>query len=171
MFQDGRLLPWLRVGENVGLSPCKVDRDRVVEMLRHVGLADRIDDWPSRLSGGQKQRVALARALAAEPQLLLLDEPLGSLDALTRFEMQMLIESLLQQSSATTILVTHDVDEAVAMADRVVLLEDGRAAEEWTINLARPRDRGNIAFPKLTQQILSRVMNLAQRADPVPLRA
>jgi sulfonate transport system ATP-binding protein len=158
MFQDGRLLPWLRVGENVGIGLSNPDRGRIREMLSAVGQVERIDDWPAKLSGGQKQRVALARALIARPGLLLLDEPLGSLDALTRLEMQRLIESLWQQSSATGMLVTHDVDEAVALADRVVLLHEGRAAGEWAVNLARPRDRANPAFSALAQTILGCVL-------------
>lgn len=158
MFQDGRLLPWLRVGENVGIGLSNPDRGRIREILALVGLAERIDDWPAKLSGGQKQRVALARALAARPGLLLLDEPLGSLDALTRLEMQRLIESLWRQSGATAMLVTHDVDEAVALADRVILLDKGRAAGEWAVHLTRPRDRANPAFPVLAQTILSCVM-------------
>jgi sulfonate transport system ATP-binding protein len=158
VFQDGRLLPWMRVGENVGVGLTNPDRSRILEMLHHVGLADRIDDWPAILSGGQKQRVALARALAARPALLLLDEPLGSLDALTRIEMQRLIESLWRQSGTTAILVTHDVDEAVALADRIILLERGCAVEEWRVTLARPRDRVNPAFPALAQAILKSVM-------------
>src|SRR5580658_6649530 len=133
MFQDGRLLPWMRVGENIGLGLSNLDRGLIAGMLRNVGLADRIDDWPGILSGGQKQRVALARALAARPRLLLLDEPLGSLDALTRLDMQRLIESLWQQSRPTAILVTHDVDEAVALADRVILLAQGCAIHEWSV--------------------------------------
>ena len=158
MFQDGRLLPWLRVGENVGIGLSNPDRGRIHEILSAVGLEERIDDWPAKLSGGQKQRVALARALAARPSLLLLDEPLGSLDALTRLEMQRLIESLWQRSSATAMLVTHDVDEAVALADRVILLNEGRAAGEWSVHLARPRDRANPAFSALAQAILRCVM-------------
>jgi sulfonate transport system ATP-binding protein len=161
MFQDGRLLPWLRVGENVGLGLSAPDRHRIREMLSHVGLADRIDDWPVVLSGGQKQRVALARALAARPGLLLLDEPLGSLDALTRLDMQRLIESLWQESGTTAVLITHDVDEAVALADRVILLEEGRAEAEWSVDLPRPRDRANGPFTVLAQDILVRVMSEA----------
>ncbi|MGA3188925.1 MAG: ATP-binding cassette domain-containing protein [Bryobacteraceae bacterium] len=167
MFQDGRLLPWLRVGENVGIGLANPDYERIREMLNHVGLADRIDDWPAKLSGGQKQRVALARALAAHPRLLLLDEPLGSLDALTRLDMQRLIESLWLRSGTTAVLVTHDVDEAVALADRVILLNQGTADREWTVNLPRPRDPANPVFSALTQTILSHVMEETQVADQV----
>ncbi len=159
MFQDGRLLPWLRVGDNVALGLSSAHREFVREMLSQVGLAERIDDWPSRLSGGQKQRVALARALAARPGLLLLDEPLGSLDALTRLEMQRLIESLWRQSGATAVLVTHDVEEAVTLADRIVLLSHGLFAREWSVDLTRPRNRAHPAFLALTQSILESLMD------------
>jgi sulfonate transport system ATP-binding protein len=165
MFQDGRLLPWLRVGQNVGLGLSNKDRRRIAEMLRYVGLADRIEDWPSVLSGGQKQRVALACALATRPGLLLLDEPLDSLDALTRLDMQRLIEeSLRQQSGTTVILVTHDVDEAATLADRIILLEQGCAAREWSVDLSRPRDRANPSFAALAQTILKSLMGEKESA-------
>lgn len=117
MFQDARLLPWKRVIDNVGLGLAGNWRERALQALDAVGLADRANEWPAALSGGQKQRVALARALIHQPRLLLLDEPLGALDALTRIEMQQLIERLWQQHGFTVLLVTHDVSEAVAIAD------------------------------------------------------
>ena len=123
MFQDARLLPWKRVIDNVGLGLSGDWQPRAREALAAVGLADRAQEWPAALSGGQKQRVALARALIHQPRLLLLDEPLGALDALTRIEMQQLIERLWQQHGFTVLLVTHDVAEAVAVADRVILIE------------------------------------------------
>ena len=126
MFQDGRLLPWKKVYDNVGLG-LKLDsqKQQIPIILEQVGLSDRSQAWPSELSGGQQQRVALARALIHEPQLLLLDEPLGALDALTRIEMHELIENLWREKQLTAILVTHDVEEAVALANRVILIEDG----------------------------------------------
>jgi sulfonate transport system ATP-binding protein len=159
MFQDGRLLPWLRVGDNVGLGLASKDRGRISELLGQVALADRIDEWPAVLSGGQKQRVALARALAARPGLLLLDEPLGSLDALTRLDMQALIESLWSVSGTTAILVTHDVAEAVGLADRIVHLANGCAVDQWHVDLRRPRDRSSSAFFALDQRITASVMD------------
>ena len=126
MFQDARLLPWKRVIDNVGLGLSGDWRPKAREALAAVGLADRANEWPAALSGGQKQRVALARALIHQPRLLLLDEPLGALDALTRIEMQQLIERLWQRHGFTVLLVTHDVSEAVAVADRVILIEEGR---------------------------------------------
>ncbi|OWK40150.1 ABC transporter ATP-binding protein [Fimbriiglobus ruber] len=158
VFQDGRLLPWFRVGPNVALGLSGDARGRANEMLARVGLADRASDWPAVLSGGQRQRVALARALAGEPRLLLLDEPLGSLDALTRIEMQRLIEDLWLAGRFTTVLITHDVDEAVTLADRVVLIAAGRVAGEWPVEIPRPRRRDHPDFGRLARTILDAVM-------------
>lgn len=156
MFQDARLLPWRRVRDNVMLGlPRGAD---AALALRQVGLEDRARDWPAVLSGGQRQRVALARALAHDPQLLLLDEPLGALDALTRIDMQQLIEQLWQARGFTALLVTHDVQEAVALADRVLLIEDGRIALDQRIDLPRPRSRGNPRFAQLEEAILAHVL-------------
>ena len=162
MFQDARLLPWKKVLDNVALglprSQSNPQREQAAEVLRQVGLAERAGEWPARLSGGQRQRVALARALVHRPRLLLLDEPLGALDALTRIDMQNLIEGLWQRLGFTAVLVTHDVAEAVALADRVVLIEDGRIALDQRIDLPRPRHRGSPAFARLEEAILNRVM-------------
>ena len=110
------------------------------------------------ISGGQRQRVALARALVSQPRLLLLDEPLGALDALTRIEMQRLIEDLCQEQQFTSLLVTHDVEEAIALGDRVLLIEEGRVALDLPVTLPRPRQRGNIEFAQLKERVLERVM-------------
>ncbi|MES2879146.1 MAG: ATP-binding cassette domain-containing protein [Pseudomonadota bacterium] len=158
MFQDSRLLPWKRVIDNVALGLPAAQRAAAAQVLERVGLADRENDWPARLSGGQRQRVSLARALVHDPRLLLLDEPLGALDALTRIEMHRLIEGLWQTSGFTALLVTHDVQEAVALADRVILIEDGRIALDETIALARPRSHGTAAFAALEKRILDRVL-------------
>lgn len=158
MFQDARLLPWKRVIGNVALGLPNEKRAAAIGVLAQVGLADRKEDWPARLSGGQRQRVSLARALVHNPRLLLLDEPLGALDALTRIEMHRLIEGLWQASGFTAILVTHDVQEAVALADRVILIEDGHIALDETINLARPRSHGDAGFAALEKRILDRVL-------------
>ena len=158
MFQDSRLLPWKRVLNNVALGLPKSALPSAAQALRQVGLEDRAGEWPAVLSGGQRQRVALARALVHDPELLLLDEPLGALDALTRIEMQQLIESLWQKRGFTAVLVTHDVQEAIALADRVVLIEDGRITLDQVIDLPRPRARGNLAFAQLEEAILSRVL-------------
>jgi|TARA_R100000093_G_scaffold71778_1_gene48983 sulfonate transport system ATP-binding protein len=158
MFQDARLLPWKRVIDNVGLGLSGDWRPKAREALAAVGLADRANEWPAALSGGQKQRVALARALIHQPRLLLLDEPLGALDALTRIEMQQLIERLWQRHGFTVLLVTHDVSEAVAVADRVILIEEGRIGLDLTIDIPRPRNRGAAALAALEAQVLNRVL-------------
>jgi len=158
MFQDARLLPWLRVRANVAIGLPRDATPRVDDALAQVGLADRAGDWPAILSGGQRQRIALARALVCEPRLLLLDEPLGSLDALTRIEMQLLLADLWQQHQFTAMLVTHDIEEAVMLADRVVLLEHGRTVESFEVALSRPRERTTAPFQTLVQTILQRVM-------------
>ena len=165
MFQDSRLLPWKRVIDNVTLGLAPAHRRHALDVLDRVGLGDRARDWPSRLSGGQRQRIALARALVHSPRLLLLDEPLGALDALTRIEMQQLIESLWLEQGFTAILVTHDVQEAVALADRVLLIEDGAIALDLDIRLARPRERASTGFSAYEARILSRVLSSPARDD------
>ncbi|NIK77750.1 sulfonate transport system ATP-binding protein [Paenibacillus castaneae] len=168
MFQDARLLPWLSVLDNVkigvaGASTSDADR-KAYSALQLVGLEDRAKEWPSVLSGGQRQRIALARALVGHPHLLLFDEPLGALDALTRIDMQRLIARLWEARGFTAVLVTHDVSEAVALADRVILIEEGRVALDIPITLARPRvkDSGFAHFEKL---ILDRVLTPEGLAD------
>lgn len=161
MFQDARLLPWRTVIENVaiGLTGAKREiRERAQEALNQVGLADRCDEWPGKLSGGQRQRVALARALIHRPRLLLLDEPLGALDALTRLEMQRLIERLWQTHAFTAILVTHDVAEAVTLGDRILLVEDGIITCDEHTRLPRPREHGDADFAAQESRILKRLM-------------
>jgi len=156
MFQEARLLPWKSVFDNVRLGV--VDHDGgAMEALCAVGLADRAGDWPAALSGGQRQRVALARALLHRPPLLLLDEPLGALDALTRIEMQRLIESLWLSRGFTAVLVTHDVQEALALADRVLVIEQGAIALDVAVDLSRPRQR-TAAFAALEQRLLQRLL-------------
>jgi sulfonate transport system ATP-binding protein len=131
VFQDSRLLPWRRVLDNVILGLRASDaRARGVAALAEVGLAGRERAWPNQLSGGEQQRVALARSLVGDPQLLLADEPFGALDALTRIRMHELLRELCRKHRPAVLLVTHDVDEAVLLADRVVVLEAGRIAVE-----------------------------------------
>ena len=163
MFQDARLLPWRTVIQNValGLTGSQAEiRERALGVLAQVGLADRADEWPNRLSGGQRQRVALARALIHRPRLLLLDEPLGALDALTRIEMQRLIEQIWRQHRFTAVLVTHDVSEAVALADRILLIEEGRITLDEAVRLARPREHGEAEFARLESSVLKRLMTV-----------
>jgi sulfonate transport system ATP-binding protein len=163
MFQEPRLLPWQRVAANVAVGLThSIDRRARRALadvaLSEVGLAGREMAWPSVLSGGQKQRVALARALVSHPRLLLLDEPLGALDALTRIEMQHLIERVWQEKGFTSIVVTHDVSEAVMLADRILLLENGAVAMDVAVDLPRPRRRGNREAAAIEGQILDRLL-------------
>jgi sulfonate transport system ATP-binding protein len=162
MFQEPRLLPWANVIANVeiGLGARRREagaRRRALDALAAVGLADRAADWPGTLSGGQKQRVALARALVSRPCVLALDEPLGALDALTRIEMQSLLETAWRREGFTALLVTHDVAEAATLADRIVLLEDGAVALDLEVALPRPRLRGSPEFGRLEETILGRL--------------
>jgi sulfonate transport system ATP-binding protein len=163
VFQDPRLLPWATVRDNVAVgAPAALDRDtrdRLIDArLAEVGLADKAEEWPAALSGGQRQRVALARALISRPRLLALDEPLGALDALTRIEMQDLVETVWAAEGFSALLVTHDVGEAVALADRIVVLEAGRVALDVPIPVARPRRHGDPELAALEGLILDRLL-------------
>jgi sulfonate transport system ATP-binding protein len=161
MFQDPRLLPWRTVAENIAIGlPGDEAGAQAREVLKQVGLADRADDWPGQLSGGQRQRVALARALIHRPRLLLLDEPLGALDALTRLEMQRLIENIWKQHEFTAVLVTHDVAEATILGDRVILIEDGRVTFDEKVDLPRPREYGQSGLAALGSRVLKRIMSV-----------
>jgi sulfonate transport system ATP-binding protein len=166
MFQEPRLLPWSRVLGNVevGLGRHRNapgGREQALERLAEVGLRDRARDWPAVLSGGQKQRVALARALVSRPRLLALDEPLGALDALTRIGMQGLLERVWLEQRFTAVLVTHDVAEAVALADRVVLIEEGEVRLDLPVPLPRPRRRGTPEAAALEARILAHLLREA----------
>jgi sulfonate transport system ATP-binding protein len=152
------LLPWRNVLDNVAIGQPRGARAAALSALTEVGLAEKREAWPAILSGGQRQRVALARALTAHPDLLLLDEPLGALDALTRLDMQALVERVWQEKSFTALLVTHDVFEAVALADRVLLMEQGQITHETLIDLPRPRRREWPEVARLEAQILDRIM-------------
>lgn len=159
MFQEPRLLSWARVLSNVeiGLGHQRNQPDaknRAEQVLVEVGLTDKRDKWPTVLSGGQKQRVSLARALVSRPRVLAFDEPLGALDALTRITMQQLLERVWRTQSFTAILVTHDVAEAVALADRVLVIEEGRIAHDIEVDAPRPREKGSAALAALEGAIL-----------------
>jgi sulfonate transport system ATP-binding protein len=158
LFQDARLLPWQTVIGNVGLARQLGWQAVAKTALAEVGLQGRENDWPAVLSGGQRQRVALARALVSRPQVLLLDEPYGALDALTRIEMHRLTERIWQEHRFTTLLITHDVAEAVALADRVLVLRDGQIALDLPIELPRPRrEHADPAAAALAERILKEV--------------
>src|SRR5690606_10832417 len=157
MFQDPRLLPWRSIEQNVQLGLAKEHQGNASALLEKVGLKEKAGLWPSQLSGGQRQRTALARALSHKPRILLLDEPLGALDALTRLDMQSLIEKLWHEQGFTAILVTHDVSEAVQLADRIILLDKGHIAKQFKVDLPRPRKK-DYAFSELEQQVLNAVL-------------
>jgi sulfonate transport system ATP-binding protein len=163
MFQEPRLLPWARVLSNVevGLGRERNSPDaqgRAERALVEVGLDEKRAQWPAVLSGGQKQRVALARALVSQPRVLAFDEPLGALDALTRISMQRLLERVWHDQGFTAILVTHDVAEAVALADRVLVIEDGGIAHDIEVDIPRPRRRGSAELAALEGSILKNLL-------------
>ncbi len=156
VFQEPRLLPWRRVRANVELGLPRNARTQQLasEALAEVGLAGHADAWPVTLSGGEAQRVALARALVREPELLLLDEPFGALDALTRLKMHALLRELCRRHRPAVLLVTHDVDEAIVLADRVLVLDGGRFRCDRRIELDHPRDRTHPDFAALRGDLL-----------------
>jgi len=155
VFQDSRLLPWASLITNVTLGQRdRHSRQRGSEALAEVGLAGREQDWPHQLSGGEAQRVALARSLVRDPALLLADEPFGALDALTRLKMHDLLRRLHHRHRPAVLLVTHDVDEAISLADRVVVLDHGRIALQTGVTLADDRDPSAPAFAHLRRRLL-----------------
>ncbi|MFE6059108.1 ATP-binding cassette domain-containing protein [Streptomyces sp. NPDC056431] len=155
-FQDSRLLPWLRVLDNVTLGLRGPGaRERGLTALAEVGLAGRERSWPHELSGGEQQRAALARALVRDPELLLADEPFGALDALTRIKMHDLLRELYERHRPAVLLVTHDVDEAVELADRVLVLDEGEISVDLAIDLPTPRDRRDPRFQQYRDALLA----------------
>lgn len=164
MFQNDRLLPWMTNLENVSFkSKDKAERQRAQAILNEVGLAEFADSYPDQLSGGQKQRLALARALMAQPQLLLLDEPLGALDALTRRKMQVFIAEICAKQQLTTLLITHDVDEAARMADRVIVVKDGTNVYEAD----GAKDQAAATIATVSERILSVILHAPATAASV----
>src|SRR4051812_31893393 len=171
VFQDPNLFPWLTVRRNIeaGLVARHVlqeKRHEVAEFMRLVGLETFADAYPHHLSGGMAQRVALARALINHPKVLLLDEPLGALDAFTRMRMQDEVLRLWQNRRTTMLLVTHDIDEAIYMSDRILIMTQppGRIDRQIDINLARPRDRTSDSFLRFRSEILEH-LHFAGKAD------
>lgn len=156
LFQDARLLPWLSVIDNLTLGlPHDDARAKALVMLEAVGIGNKAAAWPGTLSGGQKQRAALARSLLRSPDLLLADEPFGALDALTRLKMHALLFRLVERRRPTVILVTHDVDEALLLADRILVLRDGTIAEDHRVPLPHPRRTGHPDFERMRLSLLS----------------
>lgn len=162
VFQEPRLLPWARVADNVAVGlgegvRKEEGRVRAIEALDAVQLAEKAGEWPARLSGGQRQRVALARALVSRPDFLALDEPLGALDALTRITMQGLVEQVWAEQGFTALFVTHDVNEAVVLADRVIVLDEGRIALDIAVPQPRPRQHGATDLAEIERQLLDAI--------------
>ena len=157
VFQDPRLLPWQRVLTNVtiGLPATAAVRKQALAALSEVNLTEKAKVWPRTLSGGEAQRVALARALVREPQLLLLDEPFGALDALTRIKMHGLLLDLYRRHTPAVLLVTHDVDEAIALADRIIVLTDGIISLDVEVAVPKPRARDSHEFATLRRRLLA----------------
>ncbi len=157
VFQEARLLPWRKVWQNVALGlpgGAAAARERAVAALGEVGLGHRVEAWPLTLSGGEAQRAGLARALVRSPELLLLDEPFAALDALTRLRMQALVADLWARHRCSVLLVTHDVDEALLLADRVLVLERGRIGLSLRLDAARPRSMGDAVLQAARGRLL-----------------
>jgi sulfonate transport system ATP-binding protein len=171
IFQEPRLLPWLKVSDNVGFGlgdrPKAERAERVTTALRRVGLADKAGVWPRELSGGQAQRVAIARALVPRPEVLLLDEPFSALDAFTRTDLQDHLLDLWADAKPTLIVVTHDVDEAIVLADRIMVMwaRPGRILDEISVDLPRPRDRQSAAFDFVKRRVLAALDRSLNRAQ------
>jgi sulfonate transport system ATP-binding protein len=172
IFQEPRLLPWLSVADNIGFGlsemPASTRRDKVAGALARVGLVDKAEAWPRELSGGQAQRVAIARALVPQPEVLLLDEPFSALDAFTRSDLQDHLLDLWADTRPTLVLVTHDVDEAVVLADRVFVMRPrpGRLFDQFAVNLARPRDRQSPLFDNFKRRVLTALDRSLDRNVP-----
>ncbi|TSB30407.1 ABC transporter ATP-binding protein [Streptomyces sp. NBC_01525] len=167
-FQAPRLMPWKKVWRNVLLGlPGRTERAVAERALTEVGLGHRSDAWPRTLSGGEAQRASLARALVREPDLLLLDEPFGALDALTRITAQRLVADVWRQRGCAVLLVTHDVDEALLLADRALVMEGGRIAYETPVALPRPRTPADPAFAALRARLLDR-LGVADAGEGAP---
>ena len=167
VFQEPRLLPWLDVSGNVAVGlgdgvPANESRVRARSALKEVQLAEKSKEWPSRLSGGQRQRVALARSLVSKPDFLALDEPLGALDALTRISMQQLLSRVWREQGFTAVLVTHDVAEAVNLADRVIVLDQGRITLDIPVPFAHPRKHGTAGLAEIEGQLLSAILGTSE---------
>ncbi|MEV6765952.1 ABC transporter ATP-binding protein [Streptomyces sp. NPDC051105] len=155
VFQADRLLPWQRVLRNITLGLHGPDADqRALDVLAEVGLAGREKAWPKELSGGEAQRVSLARALVSEPELVLLDEPFAALDAITRLRMHDLVRALRSRHHAAMLLVTHDVDEAIALADRVVVMSNGRIGTSHLVELSAADREASVAREELRAALL-----------------
>jgi sulfonate transport system ATP-binding protein len=179
VFQDHRLFPWLTVEQNVGLAftntevPQAERRERVAAEISRVGLDGFAGAYPHQLSGGMSQRAAIARALVGRPDVLLLDEPLGALDALTRLRLQQELRRLWQEEGITMLMVTHDIDEAVYLADRVVVLDarPGRIRRIQPVPLPHPRQRGEAGFVAIRDGLHADFVDLVEGKEQLPAPA
>jgi sulfonate transport system ATP-binding protein len=176
VFQEPRLLPWLSVAQNVGFGlanrPVAERQARVAHALEKVGLAEHAGRWPRELSGGQQQRVAIARAFVTGPKVLLLDEPFSAVDAFTRASLHEHLLALWAENRPTVVLVTHDVSEAVTLADRAVVMQPqpGRVYDELPLGLARPREKTSPAFESATRRVLAALDRSLKETHPLPGR-
>jgi sulfonate transport system ATP-binding protein len=176
VFQEPRLLPWLTVADNAGFGLAHLDRSernaRVEHALEKIGLAEHAGRWPRELSGGQQQRVAIARAFVTNPKVLLLDEPFSALDAFTRASLHEHLLGLWEETRPTVVLVTHDVQEAVTLADRAVIMQPkpGRIFDELPLALARPRDRTALPFDAAVRRVLTALDQSLNPVQPLPQR-
>ncbi|AZD19553.1 Alkanesulfonates ABC transporter ATP-binding protein [Pseudomonas chlororaphis subsp. aurantiaca] len=176
VFQEHRLFPWLTVEENIGLGlvnealSASERQTRIADFIELVGLTDFTRAYPHQLSGGMAQRVAIARGLVASPRILLLDEPFGALDALTRQQMQDELLAIRERAKITTVLVTHDVEEAIFLADRVVVMEPrpGRIKRVVDIALPHPRQRSSFDFHRLREELLHELTSDDHYQVPLP---
>jgi sulfonate transport system ATP-binding protein len=174
VFQEPRLLPWLRVADNIGFGladlPAAERRGRVEHALERVGLAGYGARWPRELSGGQQQRIAIARAFVARPKVLLLDEPFSALDAFTRASLHEHLLLLWEETRPTVVMVTHDVEEAVTLADRIIVMrpKPGRVYETISAHLDRPRDRISAGFEKTKRRVLNALDRSLRPEQPRP---
>lgn len=167
VFQDPRLLPWQKVLKNVTIGLPPNAEPKAIAALGEVSMASKAKVWPRTLSGGEAQRVALARALVREPELLLLDEPFGALDALTRIKMHGLLQELHRRHLPAVLLVTHDVDEAILLADRVIVLTDGTISLDAAVDIQRPRSRDAAEFVAVRRRLL-RELGVSEESPAAP---
>lgn len=176
VFQEPRLLPWLTIADNAGFGLAHLDRAerkaRVEHALEKIGLAEHAGRWPRDLSGGQQQRVAIARAFVTNPKVLLLDEPFSALDAFTRASLHEHLLGLWEETRPTVVLVTHDVQEAITLADRAVIMQPkpGRIFDELSLALARPRDRAALPFDAAVRRVLAALDQSLNPVQPSPQR-
>ncbi|MCR4369045.1 MAG: ABC transporter ATP-binding protein [archaeon] len=152
VFQNNALFPWMNAQENIAFGMGKYSEAEAIEIMQKIGLSGKETSYPHQLSGGQQQRIAIGRAMASKPNLLLLDEPFAGLDSYTRLEMQEWINTIMQKNNITTLLVTHDIDEAILLSERVLLMKNKRIENEFNVPFTRPRNP-EIRYTQQFQQL------------------